>query len=138
MSYEVAGKIAAIYPTAQKSATFQTREFAIEKTDDIGGRIITNYIKFQTVQDKTMLLDRVAVGDNVKVYFNLRGTKWMKDGREAYITNLDAWRIESFVPGATAPAGGTPPPATGPTAPEPFDPNGLQTSNLSEDSDLPF
>ncbi|TAD91726.1 MAG: DUF3127 domain-containing protein [Bacteroidetes bacterium] len=136
MSYDVAGKIVAIYPTSQKSATFQTREFAIEKTDEIGGRILTNYVKFQTVQDKTAMLDRVAVGDNVKVHFNLRGTKWVKDGREAYITNLDAWRIENFVPG-------TQPQSTGPqtqqVAPPPpssdFDPTAMQTG---DGDGLPF
>lgn len=139
MSYEVAGKIVAIYPTTQKSATFQTREFAIEKTDDIGGRIITNYVKFQAVQDKTAMLDKVAVGDNVKVHFNLKGTKWMKDGREAYITNLDAWRIESFVPNnGPQPAGHQANTyAAPPQAPADFDPTAMQTGSDGNDG-LPF
>ena len=38
--------------------------------------------------------DRFNVGDEVKVSFNIKGTKWVKDGRENYITNLDAWRME--------------------------------------------
>jgi hypothetical protein len=38
--------------------------------------------------------DRFNVGDEVKVSFNIKGTKWVKDGRENYITNLDAWRVE--------------------------------------------
>jgi hypothetical protein len=105
MSYEMTGKIAAIYPTVQRTESFKTREFVVEKTEDIGSRTITNYIKFQCVQDKTALLDRMKVGEEVKVHFNLKGTKWVKEGRENYITNLDAWRIESFVPnGAQAPA----------------------------------
>jgi hypothetical protein len=36
------------------------------------------------------------LGDDVKVSFNIKGTKWMKDGRENYITNLDAWRMETI------------------------------------------
>ena len=66
----------------------------MEKTDDIGGRTITNYVKFQSVQDKTSIIDKVNVGDEIKVYFNIKGTKWEKDGKTSYFTNLDAWRIE--------------------------------------------
>jgi hypothetical protein len=67
----------------------------IEKSEDIGGRVITNYVKFQCVQDKTAMPDRFNLGDDVKVQFNIKGTKWVKDGRENYITNLDAWRMET-------------------------------------------
>ncbi len=94
MSYELTGKLVVKYDTMQKSATFKTREFAVEKTDDIGGRTITNYVKFQSVQDKTSIIDKVNVGDEIKVYFNIKGTKWEKDGKTSYFTNLDAWRIE--------------------------------------------
>jgi len=44
-------------------------------------------------------------GEEVKVLFNIKGTKWVKEGRENYITNLDAWRIEAFVPAGAQPAG---------------------------------
>ena len=94
MSYELTGKLVAKYDTVQKSATFKTREFAVEKTEDIGGGPITNYVKFQTVQDKTSIIDRINVGDEIKIYFNIKGTKWEKDGKVNYFTNLDAWRIE--------------------------------------------
>ena len=96
MSYELTGKLVAKYDTVQKSATFKTREFAVEKTEDIGGRTITNYVKFQTVQDKTSIIDRVNVGDEIKIYFNIKGTRWEKDGKVNYFTNLDAWRIEQL------------------------------------------
>ena len=96
MSYELTGKLVAKYDTVQKSATFKTREFAVEKTEDIGGRTITNYVKFQTVQDKTSIIDRVNVGDEIKIYFNIKGTKWEKEGKVNYFTNLDAWRIEQL------------------------------------------
>ena len=95
MSYEITGKLTAKYDTVQRTETFKTREFVLEKTEDIGGRIITNYVKFQCIQDKTSLLDRFTLGEDLKVSFNLKGTKWMKDGRENYITNLDAWKIET-------------------------------------------
>jgi len=97
MSYELTGKLIAKFDTVQKTETFKTREFAVEKTDDIGGRIITNYAKFQCVQDKTNIIDKVNVGDEIKVHFNIKGTRWEKDGKVNYFTNLDAWRIEQVL-----------------------------------------
>jgi hypothetical protein len=99
MSYELSGKLVAKYDTVQKTETFKTREFAVEKTDKIGERIVTNYVKFQLTQDKTSLLDRINVGDEIKVLFNIRGSKWERDGKVNYITNLDAWRIEQVLTG---------------------------------------
>jgi Domain of unknown function (DUF3127) len=103
MSYELTGKLVAKYDIVQRTETFKTREFAVEKTDEVNGRTITNYVKFQCIQDKTDIIDRVNVGDNVKVYFNIKGSKWEKDGKVNYITNLDAWRLEQILqPGAKA------------------------------------
>jgi hypothetical protein len=95
MSYEITGKLVAVFDIVQRTETFKTREFVIEKSEDIGGRVITNYVKFQCVQDKTAMVDRFNLNDEVKVQFNIKGTKWVKDGRENYITNLDAWRMET-------------------------------------------
>ncbi len=96
MSYEISGKLVARFDVMQRSETFKTREFVVEKTEDLNGRNYTNYIKFQCVQDKTSMPDRFNIGDEVKVQFNLKGSKWEKDGRTNYITNLDAWRMESI------------------------------------------
>ena len=107
MSYEITGKLVARFDIVQRTETFKTREFVIEKSEDINGRTITNYVKFQCVQDKTAMVDRYNLGDDVKVQFNLRGSKWVKDGRENYITNLDAWRMESVsMQGSPANGGG--------------------------------
>jgi hypothetical protein len=97
MSYELSGKLIAKYDTVQRTETFKTREFVVEKSEDINGRAITNYIKFQSVQDKTSIIDKLNIGDEIKVYFNIKGSKWEKDGRTNYITNLDAWRIEQMM-----------------------------------------
>ncbi len=97
MSYELTGKLVAKFDTVQRTETFKVREFAVEKSEDINGRTITNYAKFQCVQDKTTIIDRVNVGDEIKVYFNIKGSKWEKDGKINYFTNLDAWRIEQIL-----------------------------------------
>ena len=113
MSFEITGKLTAKYDTVQRTESFKTREFVIEKSEDIGGRIITNYVKFQCVQDRTAMPDRFNVGDDVKVSFNIKGTKWAKDGKENYITNLDAWRMETLK--LSAEAESTAPPSFVPT-----------------------
>ena len=105
MSFEINGKLVAKYDTVQRTGTFKTREFVIEKSEDIGGRIITNYIKFQSVQDRVSLVDRYKIGDEVKVSFNIKGSRWEKEGKVNYITNLDAWRIEQVQLGASASSG---------------------------------
>jgi len=116
MSYEITGKLVVKYDTAQKSETFKTREFVIEKTEDIGGRVITNYVKFQCVQDKTSMPDRFNIGDEIKVSFNIKGTKWAKEGKESYFTNLDAWRIETMK--LSNDVASDAPPSYTPTAPD--------------------
>jgi hypothetical protein len=110
MAFDVTGKLIAKYDMVQRTETFRTREFVVETTEDIGGRIINNYIKFQSVQDRTQLVDRFNVGDSIKVHFNIKGTRWEKNGQVNYITNLDAWRIEQVSMQQDAPAAAMPPP----------------------------
>lgn len=132
MSYELTGKLVAKYDTVQKSATFKTREFAVEKTEDIGGRTITNYVKFQAVQDKTSIIDKINIGDEIKIHFNIKGTKWEKDGKISYFTNLDAWRIEY----ASATQGGNDKSGTDNEYMEPLDT--FSASSPDAIDDLPF
>ncbi len=89
------GKLIARFNIVQRSENFKTREFVIENSEESAGRIFTNYVKFQCIQDKTALPDRFSIGDEVKVHFNIKGTRWEKDGKVNYITNLDAWRMEN-------------------------------------------
>jgi len=95
MSYEVTGKLVAVYDTMQRTETFKVREFVIEKSDEINGRLVSNFIKMQCVQDKTEMPSKFSVGEEVKVHFNLKGNKSERDGKTNYFTNLDAWRMES-------------------------------------------
>ena len=94
MNFELTGKIFEIYPTQQKTEKFKSREFVLETIKQVGDRSITDYVKFQTTNDKCDALNRYKVGDTVTIHFNIRGNKWEKDGKVSYFTNLDAWRIE--------------------------------------------
>ncbi len=85
MSYEVQGKVYKIFPTENKTASFQAREFVIE----LDGQY-TQYIKFQLTQDRCGLIDSYSPGDLINVHFDLRGREW----QDKFFTNLNAWRIE--------------------------------------------
>jgi hypothetical protein len=94
MNFELTGKIFEIYPTQQKTEKFRSREFVLETVKQVGERSITDYVKFQTTNDKCDVLNRYKVGDTATIHFNIRGNKWEKEGKVSYFTNLDAWRIE--------------------------------------------
>ena len=96
MSYEVTGKLIEKYDTQRVSDRFQKREFVLEFTEMINGQPsqYPNFIKLTLVQQKVEIIDRFNVGQTVKVNFNLRGSRYEKDGKISYFTNLDAWRIE--------------------------------------------
>jgi len=101
MSYELTGKMLEIFPTQEVSASFKKREFVVEKSESTGDRVFTDTIKFQLIQDRCSLLDAYQLGDEVKVTFNIKGSKWEKEGRTSYFVNLDVWRMEK-VSGATS------------------------------------
>ena len=94
MDFQLSGKLFEIYPTQQKTEKFKAREFVLETTKQVGERDITDYVKFQATGDKCDVLNRYKTGDTVTIHFNIRGNKWVKDGKVSYFTNLDAWRIE--------------------------------------------
>lgn len=124
MSFELSGKIIEIYNLVEVSDRFKKQEFVIEKSENSGTFEFTDYIKFQLTQERTGQISGFKKGDDVKVFFNVRGNKWEKEGKLNYFTNLDAWKIER----ASTSGNEAPPPAM----PE-FD---NEPSN--EADDLPF
>lgn len=92
-TFEITGKLYKKFETEQKTQSFSAREFVLEVNDN-------NYmqlIKFQLTQDRCGLLDPYDEGQEVKVFFDLRGREW--NGK--YFTNLNAWKLESHQPGNT-------------------------------------
>lgn len=86
MSFEIQGKLHKKFEIESKSASFQTREFVllIEEGN------YPQYIKFQLTQDRCNIIDIINEGENMKVWFDLRGREW----NEKYFTNLNAWKVE--------------------------------------------
>jgi Domain of unknown function (DUF3127) len=96
MAFETTGKIIDISPVNQVSDKFRKREFVIEKKEAGGAAVFVDYIKFQLTQDKCELINESFLNENVKIWFNLRGNKWERDGKVNYFTNLDVWKIEKL------------------------------------------
>lgn len=98
MAFEINGKVIEIFPVNQVSDKFKKREFVIEKKETGGSTVFIDYIKFQLLQDKCDLINESYLNEDVKIWFNLKGNKWERDGKVNYFTNLDAWKIEKASP----------------------------------------
>jgi single-strand DNA-binding protein len=90
-SFETKGKLIVKYNTQQVTERFKKREFVVE----IPSGNFAEQVKFQLTQDKCELLDRFKEGEELIVYFNLKGKPYTKDGVTSYFNNLDAWRLET-------------------------------------------
>lgn len=96
MAFEITGKVIDISPVNQVSDKFKKREFVIEKKETGGAAVFIDYVKFQLIQDKCDLINDSYLNEDVKIWFNLKGNKWERDGKVNYFTNLDAWKIEKI------------------------------------------
>lgn len=126
MSFEITGTLVKKYETETKGESFRVRDFVIKAND--GGQY-DNFVKFQTTQDRTSIIDDLNEGDEIKVHFDLRGRQW----QDKYFTNLNAWRVEAM--GANnAPSGGDSSASSGPGD---F-PSANDEPVVEADDDLPF
>ncbi|SFE97604.1 DUF3127 domain-containing protein [Thermophagus xiamenensis] len=93
MSFELIGTLIVKEETVKVSDKFQKREFVIEVVNEKNAEW-SDFVKFQSVQDRVSIIDPFNLGDKIKVSFNIKGNRWERDGRVNYFTNLDAWRVE--------------------------------------------
>ena len=84
-SFEIQGKIHKVFPSENKSGSFQAREFVIE----VESGQYSQFVKFQLTQERCDLIDSYSEGEEIQVHFDLRGREW--DGK--YFINLNAWRL---------------------------------------------
>jgi len=89
--FNITGTLKVKNAAQQVSEKFKKREFVI--TDNSSQ--YPQFISFQLTQDKCNLLDNYNIGDELKVYFNLRGREWKdKQGETRYFNSLEAWKLE--------------------------------------------
>ena len=90
-TYAVSGEIIEIYDVQVISDTFKKREFILKHAPNPE---YPDFLKLEVVQNKTDLLDKYKVGQEVVVDLNLKGKKWEKGEKSGYFNSLQAWRIQ--------------------------------------------
>lgn len=89
---EVIGKLIYKGETQTIGDGFTKREFVIEFAENPQ---YPEKVKFELIKDKTALIDSVAIGNEIKIQFNLKGREWTnKEGIKQYFNSLLAWKIE--------------------------------------------
>lgn len=120
---EIKGKVYEVSPTAQVTETLKKRELILEYIENPQ---YPEYLKFEAIQERCSLLDAVKVGDDVEVFFNLKGRPWTdRTGKKSYFNTLQLWRVNVLnnTPGAAAAPAYAPP---------------VDISAAPDDDDLPF
>ena len=84
---EIKGTLKVLGETQEFSGGFRKREFVLT-TDEPK---YPQDLKIEVVKDKCDLLDRLSLGQTLKVAINLRGNEF--SGK--YYVNLVAWKIEA-------------------------------------------
>lgn len=85
---QLKGKVKVIFDTQTFSSGFTKKEFVLTVPD---GQFPQD-IKFEVLKDKTALLNKVDVGDELEVDFDIRG----REHNGNYYINLVAWRISNL------------------------------------------
>ncbi|MEB0260451.1 MULTISPECIES: DUF3127 domain-containing protein [unclassified Mucilaginibacter] len=119
---EVKGKVYEVSATQQVTESLKKRELILEYVENPQ---YPEYLKFEAIQDRCNLLDNVKVGDDVEVFFNMKGRPWTdKTGKKTYFNSLQLWKVNAL---SAAGAASTPEYAA------PAD-----ISSAPDDDDLPF
>ncbi|MCF8257526.1 MAG: DUF3127 domain-containing protein [Flavobacteriales bacterium] len=87
MSLELNGKLKVLFDVQSFPSGFTKREFVITTEEQY-----PQDVKFELVKDKTSMIDKYKVGDQLKVSFNVRGNEY----QGKYFVSLNAWRIENI------------------------------------------
>ncbi|WP_273084642.1 DUF3127 domain-containing protein [Capnocytophaga gingivalis] len=88
---EIQGRIKQIFPSQVIGQNgFEKRDLVITTEEQYSQTII-----IQFTQQRCDLLDSLQVGQNVKVYINIRGREWTNpQGETKYFNTIEGWKIE--------------------------------------------
>lgn len=124
--FQITGHLKVKFPEQQVSEKFRKRDIVV--TDNSSQ--YPQHISFQLTQDKCTLIDGYNPGDEIRVYFNLRGREWNdpKTNQLRYFNTIEAWKIEMVNKNMSQPNQSSQQRTPPPPAPPIVDPN----------DDLPF
>lgn len=88
---EVEGKIKVIGETKEYGSNgFRKREVVVTTEEQY-----PQFLNIEFIQDKTEVIDKFSVGDQVKIGINLKGREWVSpQGETKYFNSIQGWRIE--------------------------------------------
>ena len=88
---EIQGRIKQIFPSQIIGQNgFEKRDLVITTEENYPQTII-----IQFTQQRCDLLNNLQVGQNVKVYINIRGREWTNpQGETKYFNTIEGWKIE--------------------------------------------
>lgn len=88
---EIQGRIKQIFPSQMIGQNgFEKRDLVITTEEQYPQTII-----IQFTQQRCDLLESLQVGQNVKVYINIRGREWTNpQGETKYFNTIEGWKIE--------------------------------------------
>ena len=118
-----------LFSEDQENTKYTRKLSKVEKAEDCEGKApkLSSYKTEEAIQDRVTLMDNVKVGEDVEVFFNLKGREWTnKQGEKQYFNTLQLWKVNAL--GAAEAGQATPayaPPVDISAAP-------------GEDDDLPF
>ena len=84
-TYEMIGKIKALFDPMTFASGFTKREFLLTMEDDY-----PQDVKFSCVKERAAQLDNVTLGERVSVAFRVRCREW----QGKYFVDLEAFRID--------------------------------------------
>jgi hypothetical protein len=98
--FTLTGTLKVKLPEQNVSEKFKKRDFVI--TDNSSQ--YPQHVTFQLTQDRSNLIEPFQEGQEIKVFFNLRGREWQSpQGETKYFNTVEAWKIEYANAAAPAP-----------------------------------
>jgi len=89
---ELIGKAIVVSNVIQVTDSFKKRELVIKTDEQYPSEILIEF-----VQDKVDLLDKVSIGEDLKVHINISGRSWANtQGETKYFNSIKGWRIEKL------------------------------------------
>ena len=90
---EIKGTIKKIFETIQISERFRKREFVVEYSKNPE---YPQTIQFEITQDRCEILNAFKEGQQVEIFFDLKGREWTSpQGEIKYFNSLQAWKVLS-------------------------------------------
>ena len=123
---DIKGKVHEVSEVIEVTEKFRKRELVVEFAENPQ---YPEYVKFEAIQDRCSLMDNIKVGNDVEVFFNLKGRKCTdKNGKDQFFNTLQVWKVNVLSAAEAAASNSTPAYAA------PVD----ISAAPGEDDDLPF